>query len=329
MVFNWSNFEAFAPTLLGEGAAAVSFVESDYGGASAFEVDNDGCRGRVEYFQFSGGLRVIVFDCHWRSGVCYRVCDGDLVRFNFSLAIDIDMRFAANQSVTVRRPSWRIINNPHDLDVTESIPENTDAVWVTVCCHPDYLQRLTGVSLDDMPDFLQDAVDQLSDRSHHEFYDFTSRLTSITADILRTNLRGPLRLPFVEAGANQLLCYAINHLMHPRAAQALNLNDTDRAALEKGRGILASDFAAPPSVSKLSRLLGINRNKLYYGFKDLFGLTISEFIQEQRLEEGRRLLRATSLPISDVAASVGFKHQSNFATAVRKRFGVTPRQLRR
>ena len=329
MVFDWSNFEAFAPVLLGEGAGATAFVDSDYGSASAFEVDNEGCCGRVEYFQFSGGLRVIVFDCHWRSKVCYSVRDGELVRFNFSLAIDMDMRFAANQSVMVRRPSWRIINNPHDLNVIESIPENTDAVWVTVCCHPDYLQKLTHVPLDDMPDFLQDVVEPLSDRSHHEFYDFTSRLTSITADILRTNLHGPLRLPFVEACANQLLCYAINHLIHPHAAHALKLNDTDRAALEKGRNILAGDFAAPPSVSKLSKMLGINRNKLYYGFRDSFGLTISEFIQEQRLEEGRRLLTETSLPISEVAASVGFKHQSNFSTAVRKRFGVTPRQLRR
>lgn len=35
---------------------------------------------------------------------------------------------------------------------------------------------------------------------------------------------------------------------------------------------------------ELSRRIGINRNKLYYGFKQLTGKPISAFIQETRLE---------------------------------------------
>ena len=54
----------------------------------------------------------------------------------------------------------------------------------------------------------------------HRIAEAVQRPATIAADILRANLRGPLRLPFVEACANQPLCYAIDHLMHSQVAPA-------------------------------------------------------------------------------------------------------------
>ncbi|MEO0674722.1 MAG: AraC family transcriptional regulator, partial [Pseudomonadota bacterium] len=127
----------------------------------------------------------------------------------------------------------------------------------------------------------------------------------------------------------ELLCLAIHHLTQPLDEyQPVRLTTSDRGVIEKARDLLVKDYAQAPSVSQLSKSLGVNKNKLFYGFKMLFGLTISEFIQEQRLNEGKRLLQQSELPISEIANQVGFKHQSNFATAMKKHFGMTPRQFR-
>ena len=88
------------------------------------------------------------------------------------------------------------------------------------------------------------------------------------------------------------------------------------------------EYANPPTVLELSKRIGINRNRLYYGFEQLTGKPISEFIQETRLEEGRRLLRQTDLPISEVSRRVGYKHQGNFSTSIKRHFGLTPKQFR-
>jgi AraC-like DNA-binding protein len=61
----------------------------------------------------------------------------------------------------------------------------------------------------------------------------------------------------------------------------------------------------------------------------LHATTISEFIQDQRLDEGKRLLCETDLSVSEIADRVGFRHQCNFSTAMKKRFNLTPSQIRR
>lgn len=74
--------------------------------------------------------------------------------------------------------------------------------------------------------------------------------------------------------------------------------------------------------------MGINRNKLYYGFRTQFGMTISEFVKTQRLAEGYRLLTETNLSIADVSSQVGFQYQCNFSTSMKAKYGLTPSQLR-
>jgi len=327
--FDWSNFEAFAPVLLGDDAAPSWIIDTEFGRSSNFVVNNPNCTGRVEFLELVRGLRVVVFDCHWREEKRYAVRDGDWVRFNFSLAIDIAMQLSLAQSIKVSSPSWRIINNPPDSETIEAIPADTKATWVTVCCKPEFVQELTGADLENLPDFLQDSLPAQGDQGFYEYYDFTSRLNSITADVLRTKIDGPLRVPFIEARCIELLCLAIHHLTQPLDEyQPVRLTTSDRGVIEKARDLLVKDYAQAPSVSQLSKSLGVNKNKLFYGFKMLFGLTISEFIQEQRLNEGKRLLQQSELPISEIANQVGFKHQSNFATAMKKHFGMTPRQFR-
>ncbi len=327
--FDWSNFETFAPSLLGAGAAPTWIIESAFGKSINFVVNDASGTGRIEFLELVRGLRVVVFDCRWREEKVYSVRDGDWVRFNFSLAIDIAMQLSLAQSVKVSSPSWRIINNPPDSETIETIPANTNAAWVTVCCKPEFIQDLSGALLEDLPDFLQDSLLAQGNQGYYEYYDFTSRLNSITADILRTKILGPLRVPFIEARSIELLCLALDHLTCPLDEyQPVHLTDTDRSIITQARALLSKNYAAAPSVSQLSKSLGVNKNKLFYGFKMLFGLTISEFIQEQRLNEGKRLLQQSNLPVSEIADQVGFKHQSNFATAMKKHFGMTPRQFR-
>lgn len=327
--FNWNNFEEFASVLIGAEATPAWSINGAFGRAVSYDFDDETGRGRVELFDLARGIKVAIFDCMWRQGKTYKVYDGELMRFNFSLDIDIAMQLAGSQRITVSSPSWRIINN-HDQEViTETIPSGKKATWVTVCCTPDFVERIIGKPLDDLPDFISGALMPQTQGSYYEYYDFTARINSITADLLRTTLSGALRVLFIEARCTELLCLALDHLMHPIGdSDSVRLTDEDREAIRCARDFLVKEHADPPKIATLSRRLGVNRNKLFYGFKALYGVTIAEFIQDQRLQESKRLLRHTNLPISEIAHRVGFSHQSNFATAFKKHFGVTPRQSR-
>jgi AraC-like DNA-binding protein len=83
------------------------------------------------------------------------------------------------------------------------------------------------------------------------------------------------------------------------------------------------------TVRALSLKVGMNRNKLFYGFKSLFGVSLFQHLQDRRIEEGHRLLTTTEQPVGEIAARVGFRHQCNFSTAFRARYGFAPSALRK
>jgi AraC-like DNA-binding protein len=59
------------------------------------------------------------------------------------------------------------------------------------------------------------------------------------------------------------------------------------------------------------------------------GTTYGELLESVREDVARQLLRETQMPIQRVAESVRFSSAANFATAFRRRAGMTPTAYRR
>jgi AraC family transcriptional regulator len=53
------------------------------------------------------------------------------------------------------------------------------------------------------------------------------------------------------------------------------------------------------------------------------------FVEAQRVEKARRLLRQSALPLAQIAAEVGLGTQSRFTTTFRRATGFTPAAYRR
>ncbi len=328
--FHWTDMEAYAPHLLGHGASPSMYAQNDFGSLSRFILPDEIGDGWLEFVELNDPIRVLLFDCHWKKTRTLIVRDGDWIRFNFGLALNMFMTFGGHKTALASGPSWRVINNPKGADTVEEIPGDSKTAWVTVCCKPDYIAALAGLSQDDMPHPLRNDFYEESPETFHQLFDFTSRLNSITADILRTPLEGGLRVAYIKARAIELVCLALQHILHPPADDTIpvKLSERDISALKKAHKILETNYANPPTIKELSLEVGVNRNKLYYGFRLIFDQTVTEYIQDLRLTQARKLLMETNLSISEVASNVGFKHQCNFSTAIKKRFGMTPLSMR-
>ena len=103
-------------------------------------------------------------------------------------------------------------------------------------------------------------------------------------------------------------------------------SDIDR--LEQARHILLSCYEDPPTITELSRAVGLNRTKLKAGFKDRFGTTIFGFIRAQRMRRALLLLRDRECNVSQAAATVGYNSLSAFAAAFKVEFGFSPQLVR-
>lgn len=146
----------------------------------------------------------------------------------------------------------------------------------------------------------------------------------------RHELPAQLRTSYIEAKAIEVLSLVIAELANRDNSTRLNIRISPRElnCIYETRDYLAQHFVAPPTISKLARMVGINQTKLKAGFKQALGMTIYHYILKLRMEHAATLLQGDEDSISAVAYKVGYDYPANFTIAFKKHFGVLPRAWR-
>ncbi len=82
------------------------------------------------------------------------------------------------------------------------------------------------------------------------------------------------------------------------------------------------------TVEDLATRAGLSPRQLHRKFREVFGLSVQEFLIKTRIQAASDILLRTDQPISGIAADFGFCDQSAFTQLFRKHMGLTPRQFR-
>ena len=104
-------------------------------------------------------------------------------------------------------------------------------------------------------------------------------------------------------------------------------NADDREKITKAREVLLQHIGEPLTIKELSRKVAINECYLKKGFKELFGTTIFDFYQSQRMEHAKYLLYDKGLSVTEVSLMLGYSSISHFSTAFKKHTGIKPCEL--
>lgn len=89
----------------------------------------------------------------------------------------------------------------------------------------------------------------------------------------------------------------------------------------------ALDRALSPA--DIANDLGISQRQLERQFRSQLGRTPIAYHRDLRLDQAKRLLSQTALPVTEIALSCGFGSASHFALLYRQRFGRLPNEDRR
>ena len=87
------------------------------------------------------------------------------------------------------------------------------------------------------------------------------------------------------------------------------------------------DLSTPPDLPLLARTHTMGQTKLSSLFKQVYGDSIYQFFQSQRMEEAAYLLRHTSLPVGEIGFRLGFSNLSHFGRLFKKHYGQTPKRF--
>lgn len=136
---------------------------------------------------------------------------------------------------------------------------------------------------------------------------------------------------YINAQTQMLLLYSLDCMVGEKDLDVINCkflaNEADREKISKAREILIDHIGEPITIKVLSRKVAINECYLKKGFKEMFGTTIFDFYQGQRMEHARYLLYEKGLSVTDVSVMLGYSSISHFSTAFKKHTGLKPCEL--
>ena len=114
----------------------------------------------------------------------------------------------------------------------------------------------------------------------------------------------------------------------PEAGMSIRITPPERARLLKVREQIDANPASRITLAALCVQARMNRNKLHFGFKQQFGVSIHEYQTELRMRAAWGLLETTGLTIGEIAERTGYEEPTNFTAAFKKHFAVVPSQVR-
>ena len=98
--------------------------------------------------------------------------------------------------------------------------------------------------------------------------------------------------------------------------------------LQKVLQYIRANLAGDLSVAHLADLAGVSQTHFRRLFQEALGASVHQYVQAARMEQARKLLSTSSMPISKIAEECGFSSQSHLTTSCRKVFAATPAQYR-
>ena len=157
------------------------------------------------------------------------------------------------------------------------------------------------------------------------FY-MTPEMQRIVDQIFDIQYEGKTKMMFFRSQITTLLSHYFGQLS---VMEEEIVDEIERKKLYEAKEILLNNIDAPPSLSELSKLIGLNNYKLKKSFKQLFGVPVFKYLQNERLTKAHELLRNGNVSIQEAAWNVGYDSLSSFSNAFANKFGFRPSEVKR
>ncbi|MEO6489008.1 MAG: AraC family transcriptional regulator [Ferruginibacter sp.] len=241
----------------------------------------------------------------------------------------LELKFCVSGNVYCRQKHTecdhcKLIASPNCIEKVDSV----DVLSFTFS--PSYLQQFGKAHK--TPQTLSDSVLSFSHTSSFSKISPICGKTNMAIEaLLNHNYTDTLENIFINAQTQILLLYSIDCMFGEKEELVFTskflANEADREKIIKAREILLLHIGEPITIKALSRKVAINECYLKKGFKEIFGTTIFDFYQSQRMEHAKYLLYDKGLSVTEVSLLLGYSSISHFSTAFKKHTGIKPCEL--
>ncbi|MDC6390878.1 AraC family transcriptional regulator [Maribacter sp. PR1] len=149
----------------------------------------------------------------------------------------------------------------------------------------------------------------------------------VLSQIINYNLHPTVKSLYVKGKIYELIALYFNKNTDADVEQCPFLVDEDNVKrIRKAKEIIISNMAEPPTLSELSKEIGLSLKRLKEGFKQIYGDSVYSFLFDYKMEYARRLLESGEYNVSEIGLKIGYSTSSHFITAFKKKYGTTPKK---
>jgi AraC family transcriptional regulator len=166
--------------------------------------------------------------------------------------------------------------------------------------------------------------------SFHKNLSLCTKMRACLESIQSNTYTGFAENIFLNAQIQMLLLHSFQNIKNDEKeifSCKFLANVESREKITQARNLLLERIGEPFTIKELSRKVAINECYLKKGFKELFGTTIFEFYQTQRMHHAKYLLQEKDLNVNEVSNLLGYSSPSHFSTAFKKSTGIKPCEL--
>ncbi|MBT1698513.1 AraC family transcriptional regulator [Fulvivirgaceae bacterium PWU4] len=185
----------------------------------------------------------------------------------------------------------------------------------------EYLQRLEA-HFPILSEMLKSIREQQFFSASEKILECTTDMRKKINEILHNDWTGICWQTFMNVRVLEILLECLNNIA------MRNTKQLTRHRLELVRKYLIDHLQDRFSADAVAGKMKIDKHKLRKDFKAMYNVTMQQFVLEERMKRARAFLRDSKLPVSEIAASIGYKKLSHFNDLFKKRYGYPPSHLR-
>lgn len=287
--------------------------------------------GYVKAEKLSNGLQVLINECTLNEDCLFKrnTAPGNHYTLRFDelrniKALSIKLgNVVLEDNTTIY--SGAFLSNPVDR-LEYLVNAETEDRCVNIYFTKQWFHEHFGVADDDA---IWNAILPV-DKAAFQFEVLTIEYRELMEDIFELRREQPLYLTAMQNRVmlllEKFLRNAYTRITEP--GQFPVVSEADVKKMIQVEAILANTIGeAPPPVPELARIATMSETKLKNLFKKIYGYSLYEYYQKNRMLKAKQLIAARRYSVKEVGSRLGFKNLSNFTIAFKKQFNKLPSEL--
>lgn len=281
-------------------------------------------KGKIENTRVGDGFYMVKVENHEKHSLrIKREIDKSLIQFYFSAQGGAEFLFnQGNYRLSLEEEKSLLFYNPLvALPLDIDVKPNSKLIFLYIMV--ENLHRLFVEESDEIEFLNKENIGK-------KFYanrPLPPLLMVTLNQLLIHSVSGPAKGIFEKAKAYEILALFLNKGEDKDVEQCPFLNDEENVErVRLAKKVLIEKMATPPSLKDLSREVGLNEYRLKEGFKNIYGKTVFQFLNDYRLDVARQILDKGGAKVNDAAYHIGYTNPSHFIAAFKKKFGITPKK---